>query len=283
MSEVLTLLNLGDSQREGLGIIVVLLIRDLGIKMPNAIEIIPLSVFPEINPGDNIVKMVIDAAFNQDIAIQDKDILVFAQKIVSKSEGQIVKISDTSPSPFALTISKLLDKDPRFVEIILRESRRIVRMDKGRLIVENTKGIVCANAGVDMSNVSGGEEVTLLPDDPDGSAKGLAEGFGGELGLDVAVIITDTVGRPWREGLVQIAIGCYGINPLKDYRGKEDSKGYDLHATVLAVADEISGAAGLVMGKTEGIPVVIIRGYDYEKSAEGAKKLLRNPDNDLFR
>jgi coenzyme F420-0:L-glutamate ligase/coenzyme F420-1:gamma-L-glutamate ligase len=251
--------------------------------MSNTISIIPLSGLPEIKPGYNLVKMVIDAAFKQDMAIQDKDIIVFAQKIVSKSEGRIVEIDDVSPSPFSIAASKLLDKDPRFVEIILRESQRIVKMDRGRLIVENTQGIICANAGVDMSNVSGGEEVTLLPADPDESAKGLAEGLRDELGLDVAVIITDTIGRPWREGLVQIAIGCYGINPLKDYRGKEDSKGYDLRATVLAVADEISGAAGLVMGKTEGIPVVVLRGYDYEKSAEGAKKLLRDPNNDLFR
>ena len=251
--------------------------------MPNTISIIPLFGLPAIEPGDNLIKMVIDAAFKQDIVIQDGDILVFAQKIVSKSEGRIVKVEDVSPSPFSISASKLLDKDPRFVEIILRESQRIVRMDKGRLIVENTQGIVCANAGVDVSNVSGGEEVTLLPSNSDESAKGFTEGFKNELGLDVAVIITDTVGRPWREGLVQIAIGCYGINPLKDYRGKEDSRGYDLRATVLAVADEISSAAGLVMGKTEGVPVVIVRGYDYERSTEGAKKLLRNPNNDLFR
>jgi coenzyme F420-0:L-glutamate ligase / coenzyme F420-1:gamma-L-glutamate ligase len=251
--------------------------------MPNSISIIPIFGIPEIRPGDNLVRMVIDSAFKQDVRIQDRDIFVFAQKIVSKSEGQIVRVEGVSPSPFAVVVGKLLDKDPRFVEIILGESQRIVKMDRGRLIVENPKGIICANAGVDMSNVSGGEEVTLLPSNPDESAKGFTEEFKNELGLDVAVIITDTVGRPWREGLVQIAIGCYGINPLKDYRGKEDSKGYDLRATVLAVADEISSAAGLVMGKTEGVPVVIVRGYDYEKSTEGAKKLLRNPDNDLFR
>ncbi len=254
-----------------------------GTQMPNSISIIPLLGIPEIKPGDNLVKMSIDAAFKQDVTIEDRDILVFAQKIVSKSEGRIVNISEASPSPFALEIGKLLDKDPRIVEIILGESRRIVKMDRGRLIVENTKGIVCANAGVDMSNVSGGMEATLLPKDPDESAKRFAEEFKKELGVDVAVIITDTVGRPWRDGLVQIAIGCYGISPLKDYRGKKDSKGYDLRATALAVADEISSAAGLVMGKTEGVPVAIVRGYEYERSKEGAKLLLRDPDNDLFR
>ncbi|HLE26442.1 MAG TPA: coenzyme F420-0:L-glutamate ligase [Thermodesulfobacteriota bacterium] len=251
--------------------------------MTNSISIIPLLGIPEIKPGDDLVKMVIDAAFKQDVTIEDRDIFVFAQKIVSKSEGRIVKINDVSPSPFAIETGKLLDKDPRIVEIILRESRRIVKMDRGRLIVENTKGIVCANAGVDMSNVSGGMHATLLPKDPDESAKRFAEGFKKELGVDVAVIITDTVGRPWRDGLVQVAIGCYGIRPLKDYRGRKDSKGYDLRATALAVADEISSASGLVMGKTEGMPVAIVRGYEYEKSKEGVKLLLRDPDNDLFR
>jgi len=251
--------------------------------MLNSISIIPLLGLPEVKPRDNLVKMVIDGAFKQDVTIEDRDIFVFAQKIVSKSEGRIVKINDVSPSPFAVETGKLLDKDPRIVEIILGESRRIVKMDRGRLIVENTRGIVCANAGVDMSNVSGGDEATLLPKDPDESAKRFAEGFKKELGVDVAVIITDTVGRPWRDGLVQIAIGCYGISPLKDYRGRKDSKGYDLRATALAVADEISSAAGLVMGKTEGVPVAIVRGYEYEKSKEGAKRLLRDPENDLFR
>jgi len=251
--------------------------------MLNSISIIPLLGLPEVKPRDNLVKMVIDGAFKQDVTIEDRDIFVFAQKIVSKSEGRIVKINDVSPSPFAVETGKLLDKDPRIVEIILGESRRIVKMDRGRLIVENTNGIVSANAGVDISNVSGGDEATLLPKDPDESAKRFAEGFKKELGVDVAVIITDTVGRPWRDGLVQIAIGCYGISPLKDYRGRKDSKGYDLRATALAVADEISSAAGLVMGKTEGVPVAIVRGYEYEKSKEGAKRLLRDPENDLFR
>jgi coenzyme F420-0:L-glutamate ligase/coenzyme F420-1:gamma-L-glutamate ligase len=251
--------------------------------MPNSILIIPVLGLPEIKPGDNLVRAVIDASVKQGLNFKDKDVLVFAQKVVSKSEGRIVKIGDVSPSSFALETGKLLDKDPRIVEIILGESRRIVKMDRGRLIVENSQGVICANAGVDMSNVSGGMEATLLPEDPDKSARTLAEGFKKELGLGLAVIITDSVGRPWRDGLTQIAIGCYGLSPLKDYRGKKDSKGYDLHATVLAVADEISSAAGLVMGKTEGVPVVVVRGYEYERSTEGAKRLLRSPDNDLFR
>ncbi|HEX3034154.1 MAG TPA: coenzyme F420-0:L-glutamate ligase [Thermodesulfobacteriota bacterium] len=251
--------------------------------MPTPISIIPISGIPEIKPGDNLVRIVIDAALGQDTPVKRDDILVFAHKIVSKSEGRIAKIQDISPSDFSTIVGKTLDKDPRFVELILRESRRIVKMDNGRLIVENAQGITCANAGVDLSNVSGGDEAVLLPVNPDESAKGLADGFKKELGFDTTVIIADTVGRPWRHGLVQVAIGCYGISPLKDYRGLKDPKGYDLHATVLAQADEISSAAGLVMGKTEGIPVVIVRGFEYEKSTDGANQLLRNKGDDLFR
>lgn len=251
--------------------------------MATSISIIPIIGLPEIKPGDNLVKTVIDAAFKQDVSIEADDILVFAHKIVSKSEGRIVRVQDVIPSDFSVTAGKTLDKDPRFVEIILGESRRIVRMDRGKLIVENAQGIICANAGVDLSNVSGGDEAVLLPVNPDESAKRLAKEFKEELGFDTAVIIADTVGRPWRDGLVQITVGCYGISPLKDYRGEKDRGGYDLQATLLAQADEIASAAGLVMGKTEGIPIVIVRGFEYEKSADGANKLIRNKGDDLFR
>ena len=251
--------------------------------MPSPISIIPIPGIPEIKPGDDLVKIVIDTTLKQDTDIRERDVIVFAHKIVSKSEGRIARVGDISPSDFSVTVGKMLDKDPRFVELILRESRRIVKMDNGRLIVENTQGVTCANAGVDLSNVSGGEEAVLLPVNPDESAKRLADGFKRELGFETAVIIADTVGRPWRNGLVQVAIGCYGISPLKDYRGLKDTKGYDLHATVLAQADEVSSAAGLVMGKTEGIPVVIVRGFEYEKSTDGANQLLRTKGDDLFR
>jgi coenzyme F420-0:L-glutamate ligase/coenzyme F420-1:gamma-L-glutamate ligase len=157
------------------------------------------------------------------------------------------------------------------------------KLHKGRLIVETRSGIVCANAGVDASNVSGGEAVTLLPINPDASAKKIVEGFKEKLGLEVAVIITDTVGRPWREGITEIAIGCWGMKPLKDYRGQRDSMGYELRATLIAVADEIAGAAGLVMGKNDAIPIVIVRGYGYERGGIGAKELIRNRHDDLFR
>ncbi len=256
---------------------------------PYSISIMPITGIPEIRPGNDLVKILADAVFKQDISIINGDIIVFAQKIISKAEGRIVKLHEVSPSSFAITVASELDKDPRIIEVILGETKRIVRMEQGRLdkggklIVETRGGIVCANAGVDASNVSGGGMVTLLPLDPDASARRLVEGFKEELGVEVAVIITDTVGRPWREGLTEIAIGCWGMKPLKDYKGQLDSKGYELKATVPAIVDEIAGAAGLVMGKTDSIPVVIVRGYPYEPGGEGAKELIRNAEDDLFR
>ena len=254
-----------------------------------SILIIPVIGIPEIKPGDELVKIVLDAVARQDLAINDGDIIVFAQKIISKAEGRIVNLSEISPSPFAISTARELDKeDPRIIELIFRETKRIIKMGrgklhKGRLIVETRSGIICANAGVDASNVSGGEAVTLLPINPDASAKKFVEGFKEKLSLEVAVIITDTVGRPWREGITEIAIGCWGMKPLKDYRGKTDSMGYELRATLIAVADEIAGAAGLLMGKNDAIPVVIVRGYRYERGGMGAKELIRNPQDDLFR
>lgn len=253
----------------------------------NAISIIPITGIPEIKPSDDLIRLVTEAAFKQDISIANGDIIVFAQKIISKAEGRIVKLSEVSPSPFAVQIASELNKDPRFVEVILGETKRIVKMerrdDRGMLIVETRHGIICANAGIDASNVSGGETVTLLPIDPDLSAKKLGEGLKEQLGVDVAVVITDTVGRPWREGLTEIAIGCWGMKPLRDYRGQRDKSGYELHATLIAVADEIAGAAGLVMGKNDSVPVVIVRGYPYEPGGVGAKEIIRKPEDDLFR
>jgi len=254
----------------------------------NGISIIPVNRLPEIKPGDNLVKIISSALTKEKIHLRNGDILAIAQKIISKAENRIVKINNISPTSFAISLAKELDKDPKITEIILGETKRIVKMEKGkfqkgRLIVETRNGIVCANAGVDASNVSGGDAVTLLPQDPDGSAKRLVEGFRNELGIEIAIIITDTVGRPWRIGLTEIAIGCWGINPLKDYRGEKDSKGYELSATVVAIADEIAAAAGLVMKKTGAIPVVIVRGLKYDQGGLGAKELIRNPEEDLFR
>lgn len=254
----------------------------------NSISIIPVTRLPEIKPGDNLVKVISDSLTREKIDLRNGDILAIAQKIISKAENRIVKIDEISPTSFAISVAKELDKDPKIIEIILGETKRIVKMEKGkfqkgRLIVETRNGIVCANAGVDASNVSGGDTVTLLPQDPDASAKRLVEEFKNVLGIEIAIIITDTVGRPWRTGLTEIAIGCWGINPLKDYRGEKDSKGYELSATVVAIADEIAAAAGLVMNKIHSIPVAIVRGYHYEPGGRGAKELIRDPEEDLFR
>ena len=255
---------------------------------PKSMSIIPIPGIPEIGAADDLVSIVSDAAGAQGLSIEDGDVLVFAQKIVSKSEGRFVDLNDVTPSAFAETLSAEVSKDPRLVEVILSETKRIVKMDRkkperGRLIVETRGGVISANAGVDASNVDGGETVTLLPLDSDESALKLAGGFKGLLGTDVAVIITDTVGRPWRDGLVDIAIGCAGIKALKDFRGKSDSKGFKLNATVMAVADEIASAAGLLMEKTDSVPVVIVRGYRYERGDSGARELIRDPEDDLFR
>jgi coenzyme F420-0:L-glutamate ligase / coenzyme F420-1:gamma-L-glutamate ligase len=252
------------------------------------ITLIPITGVPEIGVGDDLVQIVSEAASNGGRTIEDGDVLVFAQKIVSKSQGRIVDLNDVKPSDFAQTLSIEVSKDPRLVEVILSETTKIIKMDqrkpdKGRLIVETRGGVISANAGVDASNVSGGDMVTLLPVDSDESARGLADGVNTLLGVEVAVIITDTVGRPWRDGLVDIAIGCAGIRALKDYRGEKDSKGFELNATVMAVADEISSAAGLLMEKAASVPVVIVRGYDFEEADSGARELIRDPEDDLFR
>ena len=254
----------------------------------NSISIIPVERLPEIKPGDNLVDKIYTAITRVKIQLGNGDILAIAQKIISKAENRLVEINNTTPTPFAISVGKELDKDPRIIEIILGETKRIVKMEKGkfkkgRLIVETRHGIVCANAGVDASNVSGGDQVTILPEDPDASAKRSVPGFKDRFGIDLAVIITDTVGRPWRMGLTEIAIGCWGINPLKDLRGQKDTKGYELNATVVAIADEIAGAAGLVMNKTGATPVVIVRGLEYERGGLGAKELIRDPEEDLFR
>lgn len=257
-------------------------------KPDNTISLIPVPGIPEISEGDDLVKLVSEAVSEKGLTIEDGDVLVIAQKIISKSEGRIVDLKSVTPSDFSMTLSTEVSKDPRLIEVILSETTKIIKMDqrkpeKGRLIVETRGGVISANAGVDASNVSGGDMVTLLPVDSDESARGLASGFKSLLSTDVAVIITDTVGRPWREGLVDIAIGCAGIKALKDFRGETDSKGFELNATVMAVADEIASAAGLLMEKAGSVPVVIVRGYEFEKGETGASELIRDPEEDLFR
>jgi coenzyme F420-0:L-glutamate ligase / coenzyme F420-1:gamma-L-glutamate ligase len=247
-----------------------------------SISIIPVAGLPEIHEGDDLASLISRAARESGITVRDGDILVVAQKIVSKSEGRIVDLSSIEPSPKAAEIAAQQKKDPRFIEIVLRESRRIVRSEHV-LIVETHHGFVCANAGVDHSNVPGKDVVTLLPKDPDRSARLLAESLGKLTRKRIAVILSDTFGRPWRLGLTNVAIGAAGLPVLLDLRGKYDRHGKSLQATILAVADELAAAAGLAMGKAEGIPAVLFRGYRFAPANQPALHLLRPAGEDLFR
>jgi len=247
-----------------------------------AIQVIGIEGLPEVRPGDDLVALVLQALAAEGLALQDGDILVLTQKVVSKAEGRMVALADVEPSAFARTIARQMGRDPRFVEVVLRQARRIVRMDRHVLVVETPQGFVCANAGVDRSNVGEGR-VVLLPADPDASARAIRREIKRRAGVEVAVLITDTFGRPWREGLTEVAIGVAGLAPLKDYRGQQDRFGVPLQATVVAVADELACAAGLVMEKLAGVPAAIIRGYAYEPQEGAASALVRPPERDLFR
>jgi coenzyme F420-0:L-glutamate ligase/coenzyme F420-1:gamma-L-glutamate ligase len=249
---------------------------------PPELRLFPIPGIPEIRPGHDLVKLLTAAARRAAIHFEVGDILVIAQKIVSKSEGALVRLASVKPSPQALTIAGRLKKDPRAVEIALRESRRIVRSDRV-LITETHHGFVCANAGVDHSNVPGNEVVTLLPRNPDRSARKLAAALRKQTGKRIAVIISDTFGRPWRLGLTNVAIGAAGVPVLLDLRGTRDRHGKPLTATILAVADELAAAAGLLMDKAKGSPVVLIRGYHYKPCFEPAARIIRPAAEDLFR
>src|SRR5690348_12757741 len=229
---------------------------------------------PEIQANDNLPKLIVDGARAARIAFESDDILVIAQKIVSKAEGRTVQLSPVTPSADALSLAATVQNDPRMIEVILRESRRIVRKGPRALIVETHHGFVCANAGVDRSNVPGEDTVTLLPKDPDGSARRLADALRKPTGKRLAVIISDTFGRPWRLGLTNVAIGAAGVPVLRDLRGTPDRHGKPLQATVLAVADELASAAGLLMGKIDGIPAVVIRGYRYKAVPQPATSII---------
>jgi coenzyme F420-0:L-glutamate ligase / coenzyme F420-1:gamma-L-glutamate ligase len=255
-----------------------------GLKRPPRmqIDLIPIVGLPEIRTGDDLPRLIFDAAHRARISFADKDIVVVAQKVVSKAEGRLAKLSETKPSAQAAQLAAREGRDPRLVEIILRESRRIVR-EHPVLIVETHHGFVCANAGVDHSNVPGEDAVTLLPADPDRSARRIASRLRRLSQKRVAVVISDTFGRPWRLGLTNVAVGAAGVPVLVDLRGTRDRDGKTLQATILAAADELAAAAGLVMGKREGIPAVIVRGYNYRPAQEPATRVIRPAHEDLFR
>jgi coenzyme F420-0:L-glutamate ligase/coenzyme F420-1:gamma-L-glutamate ligase len=251
--------------------------------MMSEVRIVGLKCPPDITPELDLSRVIVEAAQAQELSFSTGDILVVTQKIVSKAEGQLVDLKTVIPSPFAEQIAKMQDKDARLVEVVLRETKRVVKMDQRAIIVETRHGLVCANAGVDESNVAGDGIVALLPVDADASARRLRDAIRDMTGTELAVIISDTFARPWREGFVNVAIGVAGLEPLKDYRGVPDTEGRVLTATMLAVADELASAAELVMGKLERVPVAVIRGYAYTPGEGTIGQLLRAPEKDLFR
>lgn len=252
--------------------------------MQDELRIIAIRGIGEVKPGADLPTLILAALAAQGQVLETGDVLVVTQKIVSKAEGRIVNPDTIEPSAFAHTLAAQGKKDAHYQELVLRESRRIVKMDRGVLITETHHGLICANAGVDESNVAGGKLVTLLPVDSDASAVTLRTSFHAQTGRDVAVIISDTFGRPWREGQVNIAIGIAGLDPLADYAGINDPHGYTMQASKIAIGDELASAAELVMGKIDGVPVALIRGYRYTPDDQAsAKRLVRNAAADLFR
>lgn len=247
-------------------------------------SVTPVSGMPLIRPGDDLPSLLCDALERLALRPANGDVIVVCQKVVSKSEGRVVDLRTVDPSPAAHQVARSLPgKDPRIIEIILRETTQIVRLDGGRLIVETGPGWVCANAGVDESNSGDPDTVVLLPRDPDASAARIVSAVETRFQARVAAIVTDTFGRPWREGLVDFALGVAGIDPLLDLRGRRDLDGRELHHTVIAHADALAAAAGLVMPKGGGVPAAVIRGYAFTPAPGGGAALIRPRANDLFR
>lgn len=253
----------------------------------NELRIIPIRGIGEIAPDIDLGDLIFHALHQQQLTLQQGDILVVTQKIVSKAEGRTVHLDQIEPSTFARMIAQQHNKDAQHVEVVLRETKRVVRMDHGVLISETQQGFICANAGVDESNVNGERQLTLLPVDADHSAQRIRSrlqqrSHEGEQ-IDIAVIISDTWGRPWRNGQVNMAIGVAGMEAIVDYRGMRDPYGYELHASVIAVADELAAAAELVMGKIDRVPVALIRGYAYIPATGSGQSLIRDSATDMFR
>ncbi len=247
------------------------------------IRLIPIPVADEIKPGDSIPGVLLASLRLRREVFQAGDILIVKHKIVSKSEGRLVDLATITPSEESIAWSEQYNLDPRVIELALRESRGVIRRKNGVLITETRHGFLCANSGVDVSNVNGGQHAVLLPEDADRSAASLRRALKKRTGLSIPVLITDSFGRPWREGLTEFAIGIAGMKPLRDDRGRRDSHGYKLKASVEAVADELACAAGLVCGKLNRAPACIVRGFTYQSGIGGVKGLLRPTAADLFR
>lgn len=247
------------------------------------VRLIPIVFADEITPGTSIADKLLESLRRRHQRLRSGDILVVKHKIVSKSEGRLVDLSTITPSAESIAWAVQYSLDARVIELALRESRSVIRRKNGVLITETQHGFLCANSGIDLSNVDGGKTALLLPEDPDRSAANLRRGLKKKTGTAVPVIITDSFGRPWRDGLTEFAIGIAGMKPLRDDRGRGDPHGYKLKASVEAVADELACAAGLVCGKLNRAPACIVRGFSYESGAGGVASLLRPPANDLFR
>jgi coenzyme F420-0:L-glutamate ligase/coenzyme F420-1:gamma-L-glutamate ligase len=249
--------------------------------MSARLSVLPVAGLPEIGEGVDLGALIASAA-----ELRDGDVVVISQKIVSKAEGRVRRLSSVLPGAEARRLAAVLGKEPALVELILAESQAVLRAERGVLITETRHGFVCANAGIDSSNLPGADSVCLLPEDPDASARRIRGELGGASGASVATIVSDSFGRAWRLGQAEVAIGCAGIHPLDDWRGRHDTSGRELEATTIAIADETAGAADLVRGKTSGVPATIVRGLERFVTAEdgpGAAALRRPRGEDLFR
>lgn len=250
---------------------------------PSEYRVFAVGGIPEVVDGDDLAALIDDALSAQETPLEVGDVLIVTQKIISKAEGRVIPLDDVTAGQFAEEWAEAWEKDPRAVELVLRESSRIVRMTRGLIVSETRHGWVCANAGVDQSNVGGGQAVALLPLDSSASAQQIRQGLVARGQVDVPVIVTDTFGRPWRNGLTNVAIGVSGMNPIRSYIGEVDAEGYDLRVTEMAIVDELASAAEPVMNKLDAIPVAVVRGLDIPLEDYDHTPLVRPAEMDLFR
>lgn len=244
----------------------------------NGVQLFGIENLPEIRPQDDLIALLSDSR----PALQEGDILVVTQKVVSKAEGRLVCLQDVNPSPRAVQIAREYGKDPGLVELVIQESQELIRVERGVLISRTREGFVCANAGIDLSNVDGGQTACLLPLDCNDSAKRISQGLAQRLHFPVPVIVSDSFGRPWRLGITNVALGSHGLEPLLDYRGTQDPYGLEMKATVIAVADSIAAATELVVGKVKGFGASILRHYDYQPSEQSDIGSTIRPWKDCF-
>ena len=250
---------------------------------PSEYRVFAVGGIPEVADGDDLAELIDVALRAQETPLESGDVLVVTQKIISKAEGRVITLDDVTAGQFATVWADEWERDPRAVELVLQESKRIVRMTRGLILSETREGWVCANAGVDQSNVGGGDAVTLLPVDSSASARRIREGLVARGQVDVPVIVSDTFGRPWRNGLMNVAIGVSGMNPIRSYVGEVDAEGYDLRVTEMAIVDELASAAEPVMNKLDAVPVAVVRGLNIPVEEHDHSALVRPAEMDLFR